>query len=75
MAGQVTNYKRRPGLVRIFWAFNVVCFLLVYPPIIFLFNKPASVMGLPLVYVWTTLIGLVWMVGAFVLGFMAEGYL
>lgn len=72
-AEQRAGGKRR-WLFPIFWLLNIVCFLLIYPPIITYFNKPVAVLGLPLVYVWTTGVGIVWMVGAFLLGFLAEGY-
>ena len=67
--------RKRRHLYPLYWAFSIICFALIYWPVVTFFNKPVAVLGLPLVYVWTTGVGLVWLIGGLIIGFLAEGYL
>lgn len=70
-----SHFTPRTSKGRLFLLFNVICFLLVYWPVITLFNQPVAVLGMPLLYVWVTSVGIVWFLGVFLLGFWLEGFL
>jgi hypothetical protein len=69
-----SHFVPRTSMGRLFLAFNVICFLLVYWPIVKLFNQPVAVLGMPLLYVWVTSVGIIWCIGVAVLGFRLEGF-
>lgn len=69
-----SHFVPRTSKGRVFLTFNVICFLLVYWPVVALFNQPVAVLGMPLLYVWVTSIGIIWFLGVAFLGFWLEGF-